>query len=327
MKRVAIIGAGLSGLVLARRLRDVADITLFEKSRGVGGRLATRYAGDYEFDHGAQFITARTPAFREFLQPLIRDGVVANWKARFAELDRSRTRDQRTWGEDYPHYVGVPRMNAIGKYLSQGLTVHMNTRIVEQRRIDGKWTLADSQGNCYAGFDWLVLTAPAPQAADLASGAPGLTALCERGEMLPCFSLMLGFRGPRVLPWQAAVVRECDISWMCVNSSKPGRKMPFTLLVHSTNAWASAHINDDAAAVRRHMLDEAEAVSGVELGAADYCNVHRWRYANADKQTGPDSYIDADTRLAACGDWFIRGRVEAAFSSATSLADRLLERL
>ena len=96
MKRIAIIGAGLSGLVLARRLDEVAEVTIFEKSRGVGGRMATRYADDYEFDHGAQFFTARTPAFREFLQPLIRDQVVANWAPKFEELDRHGMRTGAT---------------------------------------------------------------------------------------------------------------------------------------------------------------------------------------------------------------------------------------
>ena len=86
-KRIAIIGAGLSGLVLARRLASRADVRVFEKSRGPGGRAATRRVGDYSFDHGTQFFTARTRPFRAFLEPLRAAGVVADWPARFAELD------------------------------------------------------------------------------------------------------------------------------------------------------------------------------------------------------------------------------------------------
>ena len=327
MKRIAIIGAGLSGLVLARRLGDVAQVTIFEKSRGVGGRMATRYADDYEFDHGAQFFTARTRAFREFLQPLVEDGVVANWAPKFEELDRHGTRDRRDWGEKYPHYVGMPRMNAVGKYLSTGLDVRTNTRIVEVRQGRGTWNLVDSHERCYDGFDWLVLTAPAPQTATLAPANPGLSALAETREMRACFALMLGFENPLELPWQAAVVRDADISWMCVNSSKPGRDAPFTLVVHSTNAWADAHVDDDIDAIRAHMLAEASAISGVDLRAADYCDVHRWRYANMDKHGGLESYVDDDANLAACGDWFLRGRVEAAFTSAHALASKLRNRL
>ena len=147
MKRIAIVGAGLSGLVLARCLCGVAKVTIFEKSRGVGGRMATRYADGYEFDHGAQFFTARTPAFREFLQPLVKDRVVANWAPKFEELDRHGTRDRRDWGEKYPHYVGVPRMNAVGKYLSTGLDVRTNTRIVEVRHDRDTWGLCPSRSS------------------------------------------------------------------------------------------------------------------------------------------------------------------------------------
>lgn len=327
MKRLAIIGAGLSGLVLARQLRNAADVILFEKSRGVGGRIATRYADDYEFDHGAQFFTARTAAFRNFLRPLADDGVVANWTARFAELDRKRTRDLRSWGGDYAHYVGTPRMNAIGKYLSQGLDIRLHLRIAEVLRGKGKWVLLDSNGDAHDGFDWLVLTAPAPQTADLANAFPDLVAVSQARQMRACFALMLGFASPLELPWQAAVVRDADISWICVNSSKPGRAKPFTMLVHSTNAWAAAHIDDEIDGVRGRMIDEASTVCGIDLRVADYCGLHRWRYANIDRQGGPDCYINDDAKLAACGDWFVRGRVEAAFTSADSLGRQLRGRL
>lgn len=327
MSRIAIIGAGLSGLVLARRLGDVAQVTIFEKSRGVGGRMATRYADDYEFDHGAQFFTARTRAFREFLQPLVEDGVVANWAPKFEELDRHGTRGRRDWGEKCPHYVGMPRMNAVGKYLSTGLDIRKSTRIVEIRQDKGTWGLVDSHEHCHERFDWLVLTAPAPQTATLASAYPALTGLAEAREMRACFALMLGFSAPLDLPWQAAVVRDADISWMSVNSSKPGRADSFTMLVHSTNAWAAVHIDDDIDTVRAHMLAEASAISGVDLRVADYCDVHRWRFANVDKRGEPEFYIDDSENLAACGDWFLRGRVEAAFTSANALASKLRNRL
>lgn len=74
MMKVAVIGAGLSRLAVARRLRTCAEVTVFGKSRGPGGRMAIRYAGDHEFDHGAEFLTAGSAAFRAFLQPMIDAG-------------------------------------------------------------------------------------------------------------------------------------------------------------------------------------------------------------------------------------------------------------
>ena len=288
---VAVVGTGLSGLVVAHRLRNVAHVTIYEKSRGPGGRMATRRAGDFEFDHGAQFFTARTRAFREFLRPLVEYGVIADWRADFAELDRTRG----GW---------VPRRTA-----------------------DGSWTLlgeADRELGC---FDWVVLTAPAEQTARLGHELPALRELGRRRRMRACFALMLGFAEPLQLPWQAALVRDADISWISVNSSKPGRKPPFTLVIHSTNAWANAHMDDATDVVLAQLLEEACAVTDANLDAAVHRQVHRWRYANIDKQSGPACFIDDDVSVAACGDWFVRGRVESAFTSASELATQLLDRL
>ena len=325
MKRIAIIGAGLSGLVLARRLSGSADVQVFEKSRGPGGRAATRHVGDFSFDHGTQFFTARSARFRRFLEPLIAEGIVADWPARFAEIDGGRIRNQRDWGEGHAHYVATPGMNSLGKYLASGMNIAFNVKICGIAKHADGWSVLDRSGREHGGFDWLVLTAPAAQTAALASECPALSGLCRSREMLGCFALMLGFTKPLELPWDAAVVRNADISWMAVNSSKPQRGEPFTMVVHSTNRWASQHIDADEETVLAHVLTEATRQSGADLEQAEVKKLQRWRYANLPKQAGLEFFADRDAGLAACGDWFIRGRVEAAFTSASLLADELGE--
>jgi renalase len=317
----------MAGMVIARRLGVSAEITVFEKSRGVGGRIATRYAGEFEFDHGAQFFTARTPGFRRFLQPLIDNGVVANWTARFVEIDRDRIICERQWNADVPHFVGVPRMNEIGKFLSRNLDIELDTAIATIRRDGVRWTLIDDAGNAFEDYDWVVLTAPAPQTAILAADFRQLVSLCNRRELVGCYALMLGFEEPLELPWHAAVVQNADVSWVAVNSSKPGRKAPYTLVVHATNAWTNAHIDEDMDYVREYMLSESALACGRDLREAVHCQVQRWRYANIGKQNGPASFINDEAKLAACGDWFVHGRIEAAFCSASDLASQLGERL
>ena len=327
MTRIAIVGAGLSGLVVARSLQAHVDVTVFEKSRGPGGRMATRYAGEFEFDHGAQFFTARSERFRAFLQPLIDAGVVANWKARFAEYDGNCLSTLRSWDDKYPHYVGTPRMNSIGKTLSANLDIVFEADISSISRGRDGWTVTDGSGAEAGPFDWLVMTSPAAQTAALAKGFDGLSGFCGERRMLGCFALMLGFAKPIDLPWHAALVRNADISWLSVNSSKPARSSAFSLLVHSTNAWADAHLEEDMDFVLEHMLDEASRVTGEDLRAAAHRQAHRWRYANIDRQSGPTFFVDDDNRLAACGDWCVRGRIEAAFTSASDLAASLIARL
>ncbi len=323
MIRIAVVGAGLAGLVTANALSRARDVTVFEKSRGVGGRIATRYAGKFEFDHGAQFFTARSAAFRDFLEPLIEQRVVANWPARFAELERGRVTATRQWDDSFPHYVGAPRMNALGKTLAHDLDVRLATAVSELRRHGGGWRLFDAEQRDLGSFDWVVLTAPAPQTAALLPQSSQLGARSAAAAMRGCFALMLGFDEQVELPFDAALVRDADISWISVNSSKPGRATACCLVVHSTNAWADVHLDDGIESVARHLRNEFSAVTGIDVDAAPHCRVHRWRFANIDTQPGSDFFIDADSRIAACGDWFVRGRVEAAFASAAALCASL----
>ena len=323
MRRVAVIGAGLSGLVAARELRERCEVTVFEKSRGYGGRMATRYGGEFEFDHGAQYFTARSAEFQEFLEPLIAQGAVACWRARFAELDRDTVIATRDWDDAFPHYVGAPRMNAIGRYLADGLTIRQNTTVTHLDREADGWSLADNDGNSLGRFDWVVCALPAAQTAALVPADSRLHQLAGEVPMRACYALMLGFDRPLRLPWQAALVNGADISWISVNSSKPQRADRFTLVVHSTNGYADANLDTHLPAVQDHLLREVFEVAGIDCGQASFCQLQRWRYANVDKQPGPACLVDEEMQLAGCGDWFRHGRVEAAFSSGLEVAGKL----
>ena len=323
MTRVAVIGAGLSGLVAARELRDCSEVTVFEKSRGFGGRMATRYGGDFEFDHGAQFFTARSRQFQAFLEPLIAEGVVACWHARFAELRRQIVSTTADWDDAFPHYVGAPRMNAIGAYLANGVDVCRNTTVAQLDREAAGWRLVDNNGKALGQFDWVICALPAAQAAALVPVDSVLQRRAGEVQMRACYALMLGFDRPPSVPWQAALVHDADISWVSINSSKPQRAEAFTLVAHSTNAFADAKLDSDPVVVQKHLLEEVSEVAAIDAGRASFCQLQRWRYANVAKQAGPACLVNEETQLAGCGDWFRHGRVEAAFTSGMSVAAKL----
>ena len=105
MPKIAIIGAGLSGLVLSNLLKAHADILVFEKSKGVGGRLATRRADPYAFDHGAQYFTIKNSQFQQFIHPLIGEGCVEVWKPQFAEVLDDRIVRTYQWSDSIRRWI------------------------------------------------------------------------------------------------------------------------------------------------------------------------------------------------------------------------------
>lgn len=296
-----MIGAGLSGLVFAHTMRGTAEVRLFEKSQGYGGRMSTRRQKGFQFDHGAQFFSAKTKAFQRFLDPWLDAGVIAQWSARFVEFEGNRVRGRRTWSDQPPHYIGLPGMNALGRALAERLDVATHTRVVEITGQPGSWQLHDSEGREQGEFDWVVSSIPATQAmALLPSGFTHRKILGQR-HMPGCFALMLGFDTPLPFDWDAALVTQAAISWISVDSSKPGRTGN-TLLVQASNQWAEEHMALDERTITEQLLRETSRIIGLDLGHARHVALHRWRYANAGPQQGPHSLVDPDSQLASCGD-------------------------
>ena len=136
-------------------------------------------------------------------------------------------------------------MNAVGKYLGADLDIRFETRIASMQWSHDQWHLQDERGETLAPCDWVLSTLPAQQAFDLLPPTLPFRAALASIQMRGCFSLMLGFGDALPIEFDAALVRERDISWISLNSSKPGRPEACSLLVHSTNLWADAHIEDD----------------------------------------------------------------------------------
>ncbi|NBQ85392.1 MAG: NADP transhydrogenase subunit alpha [Methylophilaceae bacterium] len=320
--RIAIIGAGIAGLNLARLLSDVADVVVFEKSDKLGGRIATHHANDFSFDHGAQFFTAKNPAFKCFVNTLESLGVVAQWNARFVELEPKGINSQRTWGDEFPHYVGTPAMNSIGQHMANNVDVRFNQLITAIKRIDTSWFVETTESE-FGPFDWVVLTAPAEQARAILPETVCPTINLQDVSMQPCFALMLGYKTPHLFDWDAAFVSNSILSWVSVNSSKPKRGDHFTIVAMSTNEWAKTNFDQSESSVIEAMLNALADIGDKTLADADYIKLKRWKYANAFRQEPVLEMIDESSQLACCGDWCISGRIESAFMSSLTLAKKI----
>ncbi len=325
MKTCAIIGAGLSGITSASFLNETFDITVYEKSLRPGGRMATRRAEHFYFDHGAQYFTAKTECFKGFVNKMIKDGCVEEWNARFVEIDKGNITNSWRWGEHYPHYVGVPSMNAIAKKLSKGLKVNFGVHVRSVVKKSHLWRLIDIHGKTLGEYDWVITAIPSMQAYDMLPPKTHFLDAISNIKMTPCFSLMLGFDKDLGLDFDAALIRGQDISWISVNNSKPQRSQSFSLLIHSTNNWAEEHISDDKTDITQHLFKQLGELIDLDTKHVSHQALHAWKYANAQKRYGEPYFIDSNQKIAVCGDWLIQGKVESAFISGMKVAEKILE--
>jgi len=327
MVNIAIIGAGLSGLTAANMLKSHANVTIFEKSRGVGGRMATRRAEPYFFDHGTQFFKVKDNNFAKFIEPMVANGVIQIWDALFVEFSNAKIVQKRKWNETHPHYVGAPNMNSIAKYLSQELNINLGVRVQVIKKNKDKWQLEDDVGNLLGEYDWIISTIPSEQASALVPSWISFFTKLKSIKMKSCFSLMLGFENKLSLGFDAALVHDANISWISVNNSKPKRADTSCLLIHSTNKWSDKHIADDHTWVLEYLCQQTSEIVGYDLSHAHHKALHSWSFANIEKQTGATHLLDAAQNIAVCGDWLIQGRVEAAFLSAFEMVNHIVKAL
>lgn len=318
--KIAVIGAGMAALSAASELSTWSSVSLFEKSRGVGGRMATRYQGDLAFDFGAQYFTVRDNSFKAFLNPYLESQVVQLWEPAFVELKNGKLSSQRQWKDSPAHYVGAEKMTSLCKALAKDHEVHIETRIIDVQRKDKYWYLTDQEKNTHGPFDWVISSAPPEQTADIFPNEFAHAKTLPRYQMSPCYTLMLGFQHPLPISWEVAFIKHPILSWMSCNHTKPGRPPGSSYVINSTNAWAAKNQTLDIENVMSLMLNELESLIGSQLAHYTHIDCQKWRYANIEKQKGPKAYIDNQLGLGAFGDWCIQGRVESAYLSGTHIA-------
>ena len=305
--KIGIVGAGISGLSCAELLQAAGHaVSVFDKGRGAGGRMATRRVpapfGDVALDHGAQYFTAREPRFAAAVTGWQASGVVAPWPAA---------------GEDA--WVGTPGMNAVVKELSRPLAVHWNARVDALRRVDRAWFL-DSVAD--EPFDAVIVATPAEQAAPLlVAHDPAMAAMAQGCPSAPCWTAMTAFAEPIAIVRD--IVRDAGIiGWAARNSAKPGRGGIEAWVIQATADWSRVHLEDEATDVVDALLAALAGEAGGTLPVPVVRIGHRWRYARAGAAHHGSLWNEA-TRIGAVGDWLLAPRVESAWLSGRMLADRI----
>ena len=321
---IAIIGTGLAGLSAAQALHAAGmEIQLFDKSRGSGGRMASKRSEAGSLDLGAQYFTARDRRFLEVVQQWQARGWVAEWQPQLYQLNEQGLQPSP---DEQLRWVGTPRMSAISRALLGALPVHFSCRITEVFRGEQNWQLQDAEGNSHGPFSAVIVATPAPQATGLLSAAPKLASAAASVIMNPTWAVALAFDSPLVTPVQASFVQGSAIDWLARNQSKPGREGHYdTWVLHARSDWSRQHLDLPKEAVIERLHGSFAELIGCCVPAPSLSLAHRWLYARPASNHEWGALADADVGLYACGDWCLSGRVEGAWLSGLEAARRLLE--
>lgn len=294
--RIAIIGAGLAGLAAGRALAETGITpVIFEKSRGLGGRLATRRTDFGPIDHGAPGVPASVPGGGEV------------WHSAPVEMRQT----------------GLPGMSALARAMSGGLDIRKSVEVQPLIRAENTWRLSDQQGVGLGVFDRVIVTAPPIQAATLTAADATLSAQITKADMSPLWTLLMAFADPTGLE-QEVLTLGGGLAKAIPMLAKPGQTGLERWTVHASPDWSAENLElekDDAAARLLKAVREQ-----VDLpGEPDYLAAHRWRYARVRTPLGMPFAASADGRLIVGGDWALGRLASDAVESGRAMAAHVIQ--
>lgn len=307
----------MSGLCCARDLSEAGlYVTVIDKGRGLGGRLANRRIGEATFDHGAQYFTARDPRFQQWAADWETQGLVQEWYRSVPGQSGGSIR-----------WRGNPSMTALAKNLGASLPIQLQTEASEVHQEDNGWRVQLS-GEDSRRCRILVLTAPVPQALALLEAGeialdPTIQGDLEAIVYDPCIAVMAVLDGPSGLPREGAFRPENGpIQWIADNHMKGISALP-ALTLHASSDFSRTHWERDRSRAGELLIEALP--SALRSKVVDF-QVHGWKFSQP-INPHPDACVVAhkDPLLVLAGDAFQGPRVEGAACSGWAAAAAILD--
>ena len=325
MQNVAVIGAGITGVTLANLLQKEVNLTVFEKSRGVGGRMATRRAEPYQFNHGTQYFKIENEEFKDFMQPLMRNKIIKPLRTNYIEIFNKKV-IKRTKMYNQKYYTAESNMNSVVKYLiNNKFYIKLLCKIEKTIKKNGKWFIIDSENLSYGPYDWLFITIPSDQAIEILNNDFKLLNIIKKLKMRSCFSLMLGFDKIKEFDFDTALFLDEDVQWLSISKKILEKKKYYNLLINSSYNFAEQNINDSKDKISDYLIKQVSDILKCELNNYKHKALHFWKYAMSEKNNNLGSLLDEDLKVIVCGDWCMNGKVEGSFLSAKDAVNKLLK--
>ena len=344
-KSVAIAGAGMAGLGAARMLVAAGcRVTIYEKSQGVGGRVATRRIEGCILDHGAQIIKPDGSELADVMleelpaedliqisaptRPYAPDGTLR-------EPDPARNAERK-----FTYRYGLTTLPKLLQQplLEGGVRIRYETRIAALEKTREGMVLRDENGETLGIADYIIVTAPTPQAADLLAASRLGEDTAKRVEMLravpysQCLTLLLGYAAPAPpAPAYALLAqdRECPLLWLAFEQTKAAERAPNgegLLIAQFGPQWSAGNYDAPGEILLAETLRELKTLFGAEYAAPHWHQVKRWRYSQPRGFADFAAVNSADSPVIICGDGLRpdNGRVHQAFASGIEAAQHIL---
>ncbi|MGC6425079.1 MAG: NAD(P)/FAD-dependent oxidoreductase [Lentimonas sp.] len=318
---VLIVGAGISGMLCATELSASGkSVSVIDKGRTVGGRMATRQVENAQLDHGAQFFTVRDARLQAYVNGWMEAGVVREW---------FRHSPEDTNPDGYPRYCGVDGMTAVCRYLAKEIKVHSSQQAVELYRDLDAWVLRTQSGAQYSAKE-LVLTAPLPQSLLLLD----TTGLDYAGDELAKLravryqkglAAMVLLSGPSGLPEPGGMkLQEAPLAWIADNHMKGISEHVSAVTIHADAEFSALHWRSPDSVRGRLMLDAARPY--LRSPILQY-RCHRWGFTSPINPLQQSCFRNDGLGLTLAGDAFGGPRVEGSALSGIEAAQSIFSRV
>jgi renalase len=324
---VLVIGAGVAGIAAAREIAAARrSVLILEKSRGVGGRAATRRIGGRPVDHGAQYFTARTDFFQRRIAVWKDAGVCREWSCGFPHWSGGRVAYRP---DGYPRYCCQAGMAALPKYEARDLGVLLQQK-VSVVTLQRSRFLVCTEAGAEISARAVLCTAPAPQTLDVLGGVcePEPARLLSTVRYIPCLTAVLD-AGEFNPGWLALGVGHEAVSWIAANGTKSnGGRTAGPFVVHASPEFSARHLEADPADAALLLRDAAAEITSGGLARASVLHAHRWRYAMVQTPL-PGAFLRLHDELPVsfAGDAFFQTNLESAWFSGRSAGADLVRRL
>ncbi|GAB4241261.1 MAG: FAD-dependent oxidoreductase [Stanieria sp.] len=327
---IAIIGAGLAGLTCAQHLQQQRyQVIVLDKSRGVGGRVATRRINNTCVDHGVPFLEIQGKQTEELIQQLTQAKILQLWDGKIYQLD-SQNNLQPT--PPIKRYIIPEGINTIAKYLARGLEINKQFQVTAIKPIENIWQIL-TESNEQIKAKAIVMAIPAPQALPiLESQVPTkLINQLRQVQFYPCITVMAGYDSQYLsdLPsWQGVRINnQTDLIWIALDSSKRDTTTQPVFVFHSTAEFTQKYLDaTDLQPAGKQLLQQAAFLLLPWLDSPQWLQVHRWRYSIPSHSLFlPCLSTTQPLPLVCCGDWCIGNGVEDALISGLASAAKISE--